>query len=77
MLKLKTSTGLVVLGLARVNIDRLVAGKPITFEGRSLGIPGDLTFCITFGETEIEIARELGIPDEVSLPLIEKAGPPT
>jgi hypothetical protein len=62
-----------VIGLARENIDRLVAGKNIYFEGDVLDIPG-VRFYITYGETELDIARRIGIPDEVSKPLIEKAG---
>ena len=54
--KMKKKDGEVLLyGLSRKNIERLVAGEPITFEGD--GFPHTV---IMFGETEKDIADQLG-----------------
>ncbi len=41
----------VMLGLSRRNVDVLVAGRPITFDGQDVGMPG-VTFMVFFGENE-------------------------
>ena len=54
--KLKKENGEILLyGLSRKNIESLVAGDPISFEGD--GFPDTL---IIFGETEKDIADQLG-----------------
>ena len=49
---------IIILGLSRANIDKLVAGDPIRFTGDVLGLP-DKVFYITFGETETEILNDI------------------
>ena len=60
----------VILGLSRMNIERLMEDQPIRFEGDELGFPGK-TFYILFGETEQTIVNELndlnGKPAQVKL----------
>lgn len=49
---------LVILGLSRLNCDKLLAGKPILIEGDPLGLH-DVNVVIMAGETEDDIAQEL------------------
>lgn len=49
---------LMLLGLSRENINRLVQDKPISFDGSDLDFYG--TIMIIFGETEEAIAEALG-----------------
>ncbi|MBF3951895.1 hypothetical protein ISG27_12695 [Burkholderia pseudomallei] len=44
----------IIIGLSRLNIEKLMHDLPIKFEGDELGVPGK-TFYILFGETEQEI----------------------
>lgn len=53
-----TSGDLVILGLSRMNLEKLQEGKPIAFDGDEVGIGGK-RIMIMFGETENDIAREL------------------
>lgn len=56
---LKAVSGNVIfLGLSRVNIDRLLAGQPIAFDGEQIKLPGH-RFCLLFGETEDVIHKEI------------------
>lgn len=48
----------VVLGLSRLNVTRLMEGKPIQFDGAEVLLPG-ITFVIMGGETEAAMQREL------------------
>ena len=48
----------IVLGLSKINLDRLKEGKPIAFDGEEIGIPHRRIF-IMYGETELEIIHEL------------------
>lgn len=57
MIKAKLSNGMLILGLSRINVIRLMGGLPIKFDGRPFGFPGDVG--IVFGETEDAIAKEL------------------
>jgi hypothetical protein len=50
--------GIILFGLARANVERLIAGKPIVFEGALVGVP-HAQILIMFGETERAIAEEL------------------
>jgi hypothetical protein len=52
---------LLVLGLSRVNVGRLVSGQPIkvTRETHGDGIPANWTIIIYYGETEQAMADEL------------------
>lgn len=52
------SGDVVILGLSRENINRLMDDQPIRFDGDVLGFPGE-TFYIVFGETEQAIAADL------------------
>jgi hypothetical protein len=59
---------LVLLGITRGNVERLMAGQPIRVSGDdpAIGLPG-VTLCIMFGETEDAIAGELraaGVVDD-------------
>ncbi len=51
----------ILLGLSRVNIEKLMEGKPIRISAKSHGpmIPPGLTIGIMFGETEKDIHDEL------------------
>ncbi len=49
---------LILLGLSRMNIERLIAGQPIKFDGAEIGLPG-LTVGILFGETEQAMEQSL------------------
>jgi hypothetical protein len=48
---------MLILGLSRLNVDRLTQGMPIKFDGRPFGFAGDVG--IVFGETEDAIAEQL------------------
>lgn len=49
---------LIVLGLSRGNVERLLADMPIRFAGEEVGIPG-VVFVILGGETEQAIEAQL------------------
>jgi hypothetical protein len=51
---------MLILGLTRVNVTRLINGEPIriTPETHGRGIPEGWTIVIVFGETEVSIAAE-------------------
>jgi hypothetical protein len=56
----------VLLGLSRMNVERLEGGMPIRFDGAEVGAPG-LAFLIVFGETEqaiVAMLRGEGLLDE-------------
>jgi len=57
VIKARLSNGTLILGLSRLNVERLQEGKPIHFDGRRFGYPGDIA--IVYGETEDSIAAEL------------------
>lgn len=48
----------VLLGLSRMNVERLMADMPILIDGAEVGLPG-IKLAIIFGETEEQIAQEL------------------
>lgn len=48
----------VLLGLSRMNVERLMADMPILIDGAEVGLPG-IMLAIIFGETEEQIAQEL------------------
>lgn len=60
MIKLRINST-IVLGLSKMNIERLQAGDPIKFPIVALGIEGEGDVFIVYGETEQTICRELGI----------------
>jgi hypothetical protein len=49
---------LLLLGLSEGNVQRLKQGHPILVLGEDIGTPGS-DYCILWGETEIDIIREL------------------
>jgi hypothetical protein len=53
----KNGRTLMGLGLARRNIELLMAGKPILVDGEKLNLPFDVM--ILYGETEMTIVDEL------------------
>lgn len=55
------TTQFILLGLSRVNIHRLMEGKPILLrrETHGAGVPEGWTIGITFGETELQMKKEL------------------
>jgi hypothetical protein len=60
----------VILGLTRENLTRLVAGKPIHVSAEvHAGFPTDLSVAIFFGETERAITEQLAplIGDETKV----------
>ena len=58
-----------LLGLSRINIERLLAGQPIKITNQTHGpcVPPNLTLAIMFGETEASLREDL-----VKLGLIDK-----
>lgn len=57
---LKARGGNVVLiGLSRMNVNKLIAGQPILFDGSEVDVPG-IQIAIYFGETEEAMIDELG-----------------
>lgn len=50
--------GIVLLGLSRMNVERLLADMPIHFDGSEVGLPG-IRFIICGGETEQSIEQQL------------------
>jgi hypothetical protein len=57
VVKAKMTDGSMLLGLSKMNIERLMEGKPIKFEGKDVGHPGDII--IMYGETEEKIVEEI------------------
>ena len=49
-----------VFGLSRENVDQLIAGNDIHFDGKPFGLNG--TVVITFGEVESALAARFGLP---------------
>ena len=62
MIRARLRSGTIVLGLSRLNVERMQAGKPMHFSLSDLGIDTDVL--IVFGETEQTIAASLGVPAE-------------
>lgn len=60
MIKLRVNST-IVLGLSKLNIERLQAGDPIKFPIAALGIEGEGDMFIVYGETEQTICKDLGI----------------
>ena len=58
----KTGTGkeLLIFGLSRVNVERMMAGKPVHIrkESHGDGIPDGWEVVIMFGETEQEMQKQ-------------------
>lgn len=54
---LENGEPLTVLGLSKMNLEKLQEGKPILFDNAELGLPGKTA--ILFGETEEDITGEL------------------
>jgi len=48
-----------VLGLSRGNVERLLDGQPIRVTGESVGIPDLASVLIVFGETEAVLEAEM------------------
>ena len=68
--RVQTEKGpLLVFGLSRENINRLLAGDPILASMSDFGLPGHFT--IVFGETEDAIVRELA-DERLLAPVSEK-----
>jgi hypothetical protein len=57
MVKSKLSDGSMLLGLSKMNVERLVEGKPIMFDGKQFGWPSRVI--IMYGETEEKIVEEI------------------
>lgn len=67
MIKAVINTGgkpLLLLGLSRMNIEKLTEGLPIKIEGSEVGMEVDIA--LVYGETEDQIRRDL----------VKKLGPP-
>jgi hypothetical protein len=47
----------VLLGLSRRNVETLEEGRPLTFDGKCIGMPG-VSFMLFVGETERGILEE-------------------
>jgi len=62
VIRARTRSGTVVLGLSRLNVERLQQGKPMHFSLSDVGIDTDVL--IVFGETEQAIAADLGVSAE-------------
>lgn len=48
----------IVIGLSRLNCERLLDNQPISFDGASVGVPGRM-ITILGGETEDDIVEDL------------------
>lgn len=48
----------VIVGLSRMNVERLMGGMPIRFAGEEVGVPG-VVFVIFAGESEPEMVADL------------------
>jgi hypothetical protein len=74
MIKVKGHNGkgspVMLLGLSRGNINELIKGNDIVFDGRAFGAAGKVQ--ITFGETEEVIAERLGLSGFESQSGLEK-----
>jgi hypothetical protein len=57
MLKLRKGP-LIILGLSKINLERLQKDQPIQIMGEELEIPG-VRFVICYGETEHDIVQDL------------------
>lgn len=57
MLRARTNTGLIILGLDATNIEKLKAGFPINIDLATVGGQGDLV--IMYGETLGDVQKEL------------------
>jgi hypothetical protein len=49
----------IVLGLSRLNCERLLDNKPIMVDGRLVGLPTGVRVVLLGGETEDEIVEDL------------------
>jgi hypothetical protein len=47
----------VMLALSRRNVEEIETGRPLTFDGQCIGMPG-VSFMVFFGETERGILEE-------------------
>lgn len=58
---LRTNDGraILILGVSKVNAERLLRGAPITFTGEEVGIPALAEVLIVGGETNVELIRPL------------------
>jgi hypothetical protein len=70
---------LLLLGLSRVNVNKLVSGHPIRLrKATHENIPEDLELLIVFCETEADLARLLTNPGEAAAaPAGTKKPPPS
>lgn len=69
----------IVLGVSRGNIDRLLAGQPIDITAESHpGFPPDLNIAIFFGETERDLTQSLQelITEETKVTVVPREKPP-
>lgn len=61
--QMKTDDGkqFLLLGLSRENVNRLIAGQTIAITAEKHGdaIPKNMTIALMFGETELDMKREL------------------
>lgn len=68
---------MVLLGLSRGNVDRLLAGDPVLFDGSDIGLPG-IKISIIFGETEraiVDVLDQAGVlPPGIRERLYAEAG---
>lgn len=58
MIKAKLTDGSVVVGLSRLNCEKLLQGKPINLQLKEMGLP-DIRILIVGGESEQSIMNEL------------------
>jgi hypothetical protein len=68
-------TQIIILGITRGNLDRLVAGEPVMVRAESHpGFPPGLRIAIFFGETErdLTIALKPLIKDDTKIVAVEK-----
>lgn len=49
---------MLILGLSKLNVEKLQEGKPIVFDATDFGFPGK-TISIVYGETEAAIKDDL------------------
>lgn len=60
MIRARLRSGTILLGLSRVNLERLQADQPMHFSLSDVG--HDIDVVVVFGDTEEAIAKALGMP---------------
>jgi hypothetical protein len=58
MIRASADSGrIILLGLSRANVEKLIAGNPVYVTGESLGAPNITSISVFFGETEADMEK--------------------